>query len=58
MRLTRTAIAVILALSATSALLVSPAAAQPPPVEDWKRAARELADKGYEHYEAGTTRTR
>lgn len=53
MRLMRTAIAVVLALSATSTFIASPAAAQPPPVEDWKRAARELADKGYEHYEAG-----
>jgi hypothetical protein len=51
-RLSSTLSAVILALAASSAGVPPPAFAQPAPA-DARQAARELADKGYEHYEAG-----
>lgn len=56
-RLPRTILAVLLAVApcalATSVVRERPAAAQPASAETAKRLARELADKGYEHYEAG-----
>jgi tetratricopeptide (TPR) repeat protein len=55
--LTRTLAAALLSVApcalVAGPLCERPAAAQPAPNDAAKRAARELADKGYEHYEAG-----
>lgn len=52
-RLPRTILAVAIAIAAPCALAAMPAAAQQAAADGAKRAARELADKGYEHYESG-----